>query len=37
MVCSHVDSRNWNRPTADEVGALASGLRLDSRIAVCSR
>jgi hypothetical protein len=28
---------NWNRPVAEEVFALALGLRLDSRIAVLSR
>ena len=28
---------NWNSPVADEVFALAFGLRFDSRIAVLSR
>src|ERR1041384_325075 len=37
MVPSQVWSMNWNRPVAEEVFALALGLRLDSRSAVLSR
>src|SRR4051794_36954309 len=37
MVASQVWSMNWNSPVAEDVFALASGLRLDSRMAVLSK
>src|SRR5689334_25335228 len=37
MVASQVWSMNWNSPVADDVFALALGLRFDSRRAVLSR
>src|ERR1044072_4077648 len=37
MVPSQVWSRNWNSPVAEELFALALGLRLDSRIGGFSR